>query len=198
MIENGVAHNAAIGTADEYPILPAISQGQGYNQRIGNRMNPTSLIVNGAVTFNDYGEGFVGVPLRVVVMVLQAKQVRDTNLLPTPTISQLLDNGTGGTSWDGSTVNSFFPVNTEEFTVLAKRTFKLSDITQENAKCMSQRYTMRIKCPKQLMYEGTGNYPTNFAPFIVLGWARDDAVTPTIGQVYVKHTCTSRLTYTDA
>lgn len=198
VIENGVAHNAAIGTGDEYPILPAITQGQAYNQRIGNRMNPVSLIVNGAVTFNDYGEGFVGVPLRVVVMVLQAKQIRDTTLLPTPNINQLLDNGTGGVAWDGSTVNSFYPVNTEEFTVLAKRTFKLSDITQENAKCMSRRYRLKVRCPKQFLYEGAGNYPTNFAPFIVLGWARDDAVTPMVTDVWVKHTCSSRLTYTDS
>lgn len=193
-----MAHNAAIGTGDEYPLLPAITQGQGYNQRIGNRIQPTSLIVDGAVTFNDYGEGFIGVPLRVIVMVLQSKSVKDTNLLPDPNISTLMDNGTGGAPWDGSTTNSFFPVNTEEFTVLAKRTFKLSDVTAENSVCMSKRYKMSIKCPKQLMYEGTGNYPTNFAPFIVLGWCRDDAVTPTIGQVYVKHTCSSRLTYTDS
>lgn len=196
-IANGVAHNASITTADIYQVLPAIAQGQGYNQRVGDKIRPTSLVIDGCVTFNDYGQGMIDTPVSVLVLCLRARKINDPTQILSAPVSALLDNGQTPTSWDGSTLNSMFPINKDEFEVLGAVRVKLSDTTAENTKVMSHRYQMRVKTPAVFHYS-SGNYPTNFAPFFVLGWSRDDAVTPTIGQVYVKNTATSRLYYTDA
>lgn len=198
-IENAVAHNAQISLSDCYPVMPFITQGPGYNQRQGDKIRPQGIRVDGVVTFNDYGEGLIPVPLHVVVFVLQAKRNRDSSQITTLTpINSLLDGGLGAVAWDGSTLNSTYPINRDEFDILGARSFKLSDIIQENANCMSARYSMKVKTPALLHYTGAASLPNNFAPFVVLGWCRDDGVIPAITDTYVKHTCTSRVYYTDA
>ena len=58
-------------------------------------------------------------------MCLQAKGIRDSNLvIANADLPNLMDNG-GTTSWDGSTARSFFKINRDEFTVLGSRTFRL-------------------------------------------------------------------------
>lgn len=198
-VENAVGHNASISLGDCYSIIPTMTQGQGSNQRIGDKVRPTALKLDGVVSFNDIGQGYVGVPLHVVVFVLQARRNRDATQISTVTpISKLLDGGLTPASWDGSTQNSTYPINRDEFEVLATRSFKISDVTAENARSLSARYTLSVKAPAVLDYTFGGSTPTNFAPFVVLGWCRDDGVTPSIGQTWIKHTCNSRLYYTDA
>lgn len=197
-LENGTAHNAAITAPDIVQIIPTITQGDGYNQRSGDKIRPTSLIVDGCVSFNDYGQGFTDTPVSVLILVLQAKRIRDPLQVANAPINVLLDRGTGATSWDGSTLNSMFPINRDEFEILGVKRVKLSDTTAENTRVMSQRYQMNIKCPAQLTYGQGSTLPNNFAPFFVLGWSRDDAVIPAINEVWVKNTASSTLYYTDA
>lgn len=197
-VENGVGHNASISAADIYNILPPIGQGTGYNQRVGEKIRPSSFVVDGTITFNDIGQGYVGVPLSVCVFVLRAKRINDATQITNAPVNVLLDNGQTPTNWDGSTLNSMYPINKDEFEVLGAFRCKVSDITQETSQSLSRRYQMRIKTPAVLDYGYSTSTTTNFAPFLVLGWSRDDAVTPSIGQTWVKHTCTSRLYYTDA
>lgn len=198
-IENGVTHNAAISNADLVQIVPTITQGDGYNQRSGDKIRPTSLVVDGCVSFNDYGQGFTDTPVSVLIMVLQAKRIRDpSQVVANAPVNVLLDRGTGATSWDGSTLNSMFPINRDEFEILGVKRIKLSDTTAENTRVMSQRYQMNIKCPAQFTYGQGATLPNNFAPFFALGWSRDDAVMPAINEVWVKNTASSTLYYTDA
>lgn len=198
-IENGTPHNAAISNADIVQIVPTITQGDGYNQRSGDKIRPTALVVDGCVSFNDYGQGFTDTPVSVLILVLQAKRVRDPAQvqLQAP-MSVLLDRGTGATSWDGSTLNSMFPINRDEFEILGVKRIKLSDTTAENTRVMSQRYQMTIKTPAQFTYGQGATLPNNFAPFFALGWSRDDAVTPLPNEVWIKNTASSTLYYTDA
>lgn len=196
-IEVAVSHNAAITSADLYPVLPFMTQGPGYNQRNGDKVRPTSLIIDGAVSFNDYGQG-VHVPLTCVVMCLQARKIRDPNQISTAPINLLLDNGTGATSWDGSTLNSLYPINHDEFEVLASRRFRIGNNSVENPLSLSKRYRMKIRTPKVLMYDGGASVVNNFAPFLVLGWCRDDGTGTGPTDTWVIHTASARLTYTDA
>lgn len=197
-LENGTAHNASITSGDIVSVVPTITQGDGYNQRSGDKIRPTSLIVDGCVSFNDYGQGFIDTPVSVLILCLQAKRIRDPSQVSNAPIGALLDNGTGATAWDGSTLNSMYPINRDEFEVLGAVRVKLSDTTAENAKVMSHRYQMTIKTPAVLTYAQASTLPTNFAPFFVLGWSRDDAVMPGIADVWVKNTASSRMYYTDA
>lgn len=197
-LENGTAHNAAITNADIVQVIPTITQGDGYNQRAGDKIRPTSLVIDGCVTFNDYGQGFTDTPVSVLVLCLQAKRIRDPAQVGNAPVNVLLDRGTGATAWDGSTLNSMFPINRDEFEILGVKRVKLSDTTAENTRVMSQRYTMKIKTPAQFTYGQGATLPNNFAPFFVLGWSRDDAVIPAINEVWIKNTASSTLYYTDA
>jgi len=197
-IENGVAHNAGITSADIVQCIPTITQGDGYNQRSGDKIRPTSLVIDGCVSFNDYGQGFTDTPVSVLILCLQAKRIRDPAQVGTAPVNVLLDRGTGATAWDGSTLNSMFPINRDEFEILGVKRVKLSDTTAENTRVMSQRYQMNIKCPAQFTYGQGSTLPNNFAPFFVLGWSRDDAVIPGLADVWVKNTASSTLYYTDA
>lgn len=198
-VENAVAHNASITLGDCYSIIPTMTQGVGSNQRTGDKIRPTSLKLDGVISYNDIGQGYIGVPFHVVVFVLQAKRNRDAQQISTVTpISKLLDGGLTPDSWDGTTQNSTYPINRDEFEILGARSFKIAGVTAENSRSLTARYSMNVKTPAVLDYTFGGSTPTNFAPFVVLGWCRDDGQTPSIGQTYVKHTCNSRLYYTDA
>lgn len=197
-VENTLGHNASITSADCYSIVPPITQGVGYNQRIGDKIKPTSLTVEGSVAFNDYGQGFIDTPLHVVVFILQAKKIRDPTMIPSVNINALLDNGQGATNWDGSTLHSMYPINRDEFDVLGAKVIKIGDTTAENPKCMTKRYSMKVKTPSNLVYDQGVSTQNNFAPFVVLGWCRDDGVPTLATDLWIKHTCVSRLYYTDA
>lgn len=197
-VENAVQHNASITAGDCYSLVPPITQGVGYNQRVGDKIKPVSFTVEGAVSFNDYGQGFIDAPLHVLVLILQAKKIRDPTMIPSVNINALLDNGQGATNWDGSTLHSMYPINRDEFDVLGAKVIKIGDTTAENPKCMTKRYTMKVKTPAHLVYDQGVSTQNNFAPFVALGWCRDDGALPGIADLWIKHTCVSRLYYTDA
>lgn len=197
-VEYAIQHSPDISVADIKSVLPLQTQGAGYNQRIGDRIRPSSLVIDGAVSINDDGSGFVGVPITAVVFVLQAKRIRDPTQIASAPVNILLDNGTGATNWDGSTLNSFYPINKDEFEVLGARRMKLGDTTAENTRSMTARYHMKIRTPKVLNYNPGSSTVSNFAPFMVVGWCRDDGVLPAPSNLWVVHTASSRLTYTDA
>lgn len=199
IVENAVQHNAQISNADIVPLLPSITQGTASSQRVGDKIAPVNLRVNGATSLNDYGQGFIGQPLTVRVMVLAAKSIKDGTLLASQApMNQLLDNGGSSAAWDGSTARSLFRINTDLFQVLGSRTFKLGDTTAENTRSMTKRWAFNVKCPKSLLYT-TGNInPSNFAPFLAVGWCRDDGVTPGITELSIVNTANTLLTFKDA
>lgn len=200
IVENAVAHNASITAGDMYPVLPAVPPGTAYNQRTGDKIRPKSLLVDAAISFNDYGQGYASEPMTVKVWVLQHKGTRTYPLGSVP-ILNLLDGGAGSTAWDGSTMNSLLPVNRDEFMVLGQRTFRIMDHTAEEGVHESKRIQIKVRgLPKTLHYDSVAapNYPSNFAPFIVVGWARDDGTIPGNLDAALRVTSWCRLTYEDA
>ena len=197
VIENGIQHNPQITNADIAIVMPGMAQGTANTERIGDKVSPVSLKISGSTSINDLGQ-FVDVPVTVKVMCLQAKGIRDSNLVvANAPLNNLLDNG-GTTNWDGSTARSLFKINRDLFTVLGSRTFKLGDATAENTRSMSKRWSMNIKCPATLKYGNGALYPDNFAPFFVLGWCRDDGTTPTPITLWVVNTANVFFQYKDA
>jgi len=202
IIENNVVHNGAIGSGDVFPVIPQIAQGTASNQRSGDSIRPTGLYVDAALSFNDYGQGFVDVPLRVFCWILQYKGIKSSSLISGVPIQDLLENGAGSTtSFDGTTLASFYPIDKANFDVLGARSFRISDMTQENSKCLTKRVSFKVSLPATLMYDAgasvTPNYPTNAAPFMVVGWCRDDGVPASSTQVYLKVNSYAKLYYTD-
>lgn len=201
IVENSNAHGCNITAGDIYPVLPPISQGTDYNERVGNKIRPKRLEYRLRVALNESAN--LTTPYHVDIWVLTAKRCKSYNLpgglganIP---ITALLDGGNGVPySYDGSTMHALLPLNKEYFTSLGHRRFKLTTTTVENHKGQSfMDIVMRVKCPKSLIYDGL-SYPENFAPFTVCGWSRDDGVTPDPTSLHVTVTGWSILYYEDA
>jgi len=201
-LENGTVHNASITSADAINAFPTLLQGTNESQRIGNRIRVKTMHINGAVAINDYGEGVLP-PLTVKVFVLQPVGNRDASNLSASAsyLPQLLDQGDGtSVDFDGSTVRSLYPINKDCYRVLATKTMKLGWATNENTKVLSARYSLKVPCPKTIIYDDVSNQaPNNFAPIFVLGWSRDDGVgTPGPSDIWVRNTCFATVYFTDA
>lgn len=200
IVEPSIAHNASITGGDAYPVLPAVPPGTAYNQRTGDKIRPKSLVVDAAISFNDYGQGYAPEPMLVKVWILQHRGTRTYPVGAVP-LTNLLDGGAGSTSWDGSTMNSLLPINKDEFMVLGQRTFTIMDHTAEEGAHETKRIQIKVRgVPKTLHYDSVAapNYPSNFAPFMVVGWCRNDGTTPLPTDIALRCTSWCRLTYEDA
>lgn len=197
-VENGVTHNAQMTNADIQPLLAGQSQGTSSLQRVGDKIRPTLLKVKGCVSYYDRGQTVLS-PMVVKIFCLQWKGLRDgSSGFGTVPLNQLLDSGGTVGAWDGSTIRSLWRINSDDFTVLGSRTLKISDTDVENHKSQTGHYEINIKPPAVLNYGPGSIYPSNYAPFFVMGWCYEDGSTPAITDVNIVNTCQSFLYYKDA
>lgn len=183
------------GTGEIYYALPPLRQGVDNWQRLGNKVSPKKLTVtlDFSATIHDTTRA---VDKTVHVFLLTSKSVKDLDNYSAIPITQLLEDGQGGTtSFNGTTASSFYPVNKDSFTVLKHTSFRLvkgfglpTDSTVNTSVAVTdsvispsasyRRIKMNVKCPKTLLYEDHNkNYPTNFAPFFVIGYVNNNPVT---------------------
>ena len=198
-VENGVTHNAIMSNADIQPLLSGMTQGTSSLQRVGDKIRPTLLKVKGCVSFYDRGQSNVLSPMVVKIFCLQWKGLRDgSSGFGTVPMNQLLDSGGTVGAWDGSTIRSLWRINSDDFIVLGSRTLKISDTDVENHKSQTGHYEINIKPPAVLNYGPGSIYPSNYAPFFVMGWCYEDGSTPASTDVNIVNTCQSFLYYKDA
>lgn len=202
IVENSYQHNGQITNADIYPLLPPVSQGTDYNQRVGHKIRPKYLEYRVRVALNESAN--LTTPYHIDLWCLTSKRVKSYNVPGglgggAIDMNQLLDGGSGtNVPFDATTMNALLPINYEEFNVLAHRSFKLTTSTAEDHRGISYReFRLRLKCPATLVYDTT-NYAENFAPFTVLGWSRDDGIQPSSLSTHVTCTSWSILYYEDA
>lgn len=206
-IESGVLHNSAISDADVVPVLGSITQGVDDNQRIGDRVKPKSLTVRGVIGLNpDYNPN--NKPMIVTVMILGCKDKKTNALVQAGAgMADLLKPNIYGTEevpWDGTTIRSTYPVNTEKFRVYYQRQFKicpgsLASGTRE-FDFVKWRYTFKSsKMPTSLTWdEGTGDDCNNFAPFLAIGYCYTDGSLPDVVNTRLISQAHSEFTYEDA
>ena len=128
-VEQNVVHNSAIADADVVPILGSILEGTGHNERIGDRVKPKSLTLRGIVGLNSENNPN-NKPMIVSVYVLACKD-KKTNALVTAGagMADLLAPNIGGTEevpFDGTTLRSTYPVNTDKFRVYYQKKFRIA------------------------------------------------------------------------
>lgn len=198
-VENGTPHNAQITNADIQPLLSGMLVGPTNGQRIGDKIKAVSLKVKGCVSYYDRGQAAVQMPMIVKVFCLQWKGLKDgSSGFGTVPINTMVDLGGSVAAWDGSTLRGLCSINKDAFQILGVRTIKISDTDTENHKPQTGHYEMTIKCPQTLTYNTGSLYPSNFAPFFVLGWYYEDGSTPAATDVNVVNTTHSILYYKDA
>lgn len=175
---------------DVKPAIPQLGQGVGDYQRIGTKVNPTSLAVSIKVGFSAtdlsanalYGVIFYGTD--------NAYKTWKTGVPLNSTA--FLDNGDGtNKSWSGLRNDLNCPIDTKLYN-LKRKVFRLTktagiqnndiggaatpggDYSTSNG--MSTYNTLlKFKVPKTLKYDNEGDlYPMNFAPFYYIGFCHAD------------------------
>lgn len=176
-----------------YPAMPVLTQGTDDYQRIGNKINPTSLAMSVKVGFNAtdlscnaiYGVIYYG-----------TSKAGKTWQNDTPvTTAAILDDGQGAVQpWNASRYQLNLPIDRKYFS-LKRIVFKLSKTTgvlnHENGTAnqgnfatssgqSDRNFLLRFKTPKQLLYaQGTHRFPQNYAPFWGIGFCHTDGSTIT-------------------
>lgn len=199
LLENATAHNSPITAGDwTYP-LPFIPQGVGENQRDGDRVRPKALIVKLHVSFPASVGGFPPIQARVHVVKHKkfTSQPQFAAHIATENLS-LLDDGGGGTSpYDGTILASQYRVNTKLFTDVKTLNFTLSrDNSAPTTGSPFREYTIRIPCPKVLVYEMGATLPENFCPAMAFGYTYANGAPPDTAPTPVVW-AKSFFTYTD-
>lgn len=182
------------GTGEIFYALPPLLQGTDNWQRVGNKVTPKKLQVtlDFCATIHDTTRA---VDKTVHVFLLTCKSVKNLDNFSAIPITNLLEDGQGGnTSFDGTTPGSFYPVDKNNFTVLKHITFRLvkgfgmpTDSTVNTSVAVTdsvispsgsyRRIKMNVKTPKTLLYDThSTSYPTNFAPFFVIGYVNNNPI----------------------
>jgi len=208
--------SSAIATTGEIMFaLPSLTKGDANYQRSGNQISPTSLNLHleFCATTKDNARA---VDKTVHLFLLTSKGVKNLANFSAIPITQLLDVGNDtNTDFDGTNRKSMFPINKSEFTVIAHRTFRLvkgygqiinstaagSVAVTDAVVTPSQSYrkmNFRIPTPKTLTYDtGSTLYPSNFAPFFVIGYTNNLANDTAPNSIDLMVTGFSKLYYKD-
>lgn len=212
-VEDSVAHNSAISSADCYPIVPEIAPidaatGSTATQRIGDRITPKSLTVRGVLAINpEQGTNDVG-DFYARIIVASQKDIKvgsrvtgsvDSGALLRPGFST---PGDDQVAFLGNTMELNYPINKDLFHVYYDKVvrFKMTkSLTQDAWVDNSHRWSYTFKnLPSSFTFdEGNGNWPNNFAPFVAVGYAYAGGQSPDTIQLKLTHSCFSQLAFED-
>lgn len=213
LLEDAVFHNSPMGAGDVRSILPAITTGTLSYQRIGDKIQPKGLVVRGVLACST--ETPTNQPILARVMILQQKNLRatkevDAGLVTTGSILRpnILDAPNDQEAYQGRTQDIMKPINTDLFRVYYDKTFLLApsvtsatgtDAVEQNPSCV-RRWGYRFrKLPTGLTFdEQSQNFPNNFAPFFIIGYAFADGTNPDSVSIRLVSSTQSYLTYEDS
>jgi len=194
--------SSAINTVNEiYAALPQLTIGAGDHQRVGSVVSPMRCVLDlniCATAYNDKGAR----DKTVHIFVLKAKGVNSLDNYSAVPITSLLNigNGTNG-PFNGASMSQTLPVNLNEFTVLHHKAIRmtkgsgLANTSVQTDAVISpsssfRRVRLNVKLPSKLIYANDStDYPTNTAPFMVIGWTSGDSAgdtAPTTVDTYVE------------
>jgi hypothetical protein len=178
-----------------FPLLPSIAQGVESNNRVGDRIRPKRMRVDFVLTADSIQTSSLLVNCRLLILEDKAiKNSLDLLTIPgtqpgTPITTELLQYGTNLAGYTSTPTDDMARVNYERYTVI-------KDIHKEICKGDGQgpnvtnsfigaqtfvsgqvchKFSVTIPTPKVLKYSNALDlYPSNFAPFFVLGYVQPD------------------------
>lgn len=215
LVESGVNHNSAIGSADCEPIIGEISPidssaGSNDTQRIGDRIRPKRLTVKGVVSFNTAipPTGQETYYVRVIIAAQKSIKVGSQVLGGSVDTSRLLYPGFDGVGasaapFNGNTQELLYPVNKNLFKVYMDKIIRLDPIAPgsvEQVNNFSKRWSYTFKSlPASLTFDdGNGDWANNFAPFVAIGYAFSDNTSPDVVGTHIRSNVFSQLEFEDA
>lgn len=203
--------------SDMNQILPAINKGPQDNERIGERIRAQRFQVSGFMKF-DYNSSAASpsssVGVRMMVLSLKTRSSLDSATASAAPLQALLKKGGTSTAFTGILSDLTAPINTDLFTChYNKVTYLKQDMvfqsgTPTNSWVTSDvsrlirffKINLKVK-NKDLKYEDSTNsglYPTNYYPFLVIGYSYLDGTTPDVLNQKLGLEYTTTLTYEDA
>lgn len=198
--------------SDCYPIMPTIVQGTSSNQRIGDKIRPKSLVVQGYITSD--GTLDTSMLQRVRLFILEDKGIRNWQNSGSLTVgSDLLDFAGSKAQYSGLPNHETIRLNTERYKKFVDKQYTLckgegltpnvggvggSQVFVSGQQYYSFRF--KIPTPAVLLYNSGSNlYPTNFAPFLCCGHSQPDGdIAPDVSVTKVAMTYSAHLDYEDA
>jgi len=210
--------NSQISSGDIIRLLPKLIQDEGEGtayQRLGTKVTPKKLTASCHVSFApDLNRSMA---VEVHYFVLTSKSQKNINSVLGLTLANLLRTGDQNMyfPFDGNVDIAMLPVNTTEYNVIKRGSFKLSKNTgllqdsttagnQPQGGPVSKSFNITIPHPAKLVYEQDDqsprqvNYPNNFAPFIVFGYTHQDTSIPDFLNQDIKVVVRPHLWYDDA
>lgn len=212
-----IRYNSGIDSlGDITPIIPSITESVNENGRIGDQIRSQSLNIRGFLKF-DYtsvpASKACSVGVRMMIVSLKSASNADAvNSTATPLYSLLKKGGTS-TAFTGVLSDLTAPINTDLFTVHHDKLMYLKqDMIIQNGSVTNnwlssdvskliRFFNISVKCKNRLLkYEdgiSSGVYPTNFYPFLLLGYAYLDGSAPDVVATPLGLEFTSCLKYED-
>lgn len=198
-------HNSAISTADMYPCVQLIAQGDASWQREGARIRAKSLIIRGTVGVVTQLNQPDNRPLYVRIIIAAQKDVKVCTQTNTQgDANRLLRPATAGSDqiqFTGQLLQLNYPVNDLKFRVFMDKVVKLTPVTDASVETRGTqiyRFVKKVPCPKTLTFDtGNGDSCNNFAPFYALGYAYQDGGAPDVANTRVFSSVSSILTFED-
>lgn len=211
------------GVGEVYPIIPQVPKNStdsitAYG-RLGDKITPKSLKMWGSICIATAAHKRI----RVRMFVLTAKSIKCAVNKADVDIVHLLNDGQtdGGVQFDGTVQRRDFPVNTNKFTVLSDRSYDLfqsygTSVTgaelEEGTTGAAPRYrsdspnersavhfSLDIPTPATLQYAvASGNDPTNYFPFVVVGYTELDTNPASTSGTEIAVSCSSMLRFDDS
>lgn len=195
-----ISFNSGINASgDMLQVIPNIGQGVDTHQRMGDDIRAKKCRISGNIRLLPNNSldvtTLTAMYVRMFVVSFKNRSNYTDATGQTTALASLLKKGGTTTAWTGVLSDLNAPVNTDEFTVHAERKFYLSqsNIQSSGASAPSARlvtdlrntmafFNINLKCKnKKLMYDGTVGsdlQPTNWAPFILLGYCWLDGSSP--------------------
>jgi len=179
-------------TSQIFSAIPQISQGIDSFQRIGDKLSPTRGRVDMTFVVDNTPDAYA-YDLTVHVWMLTAVSVKALDDFGSIPITELLDGGQGTmTYFSGSQVSEQLVVNRNQFHVLHHKKFRLAKVdgvigpqgsprggavtSGIGFQTNMHRLSLNVPVVKTLKYDSNSAvYPTNYAPFIVVGYSTNDS-----------------------
>lgn len=200
---------AITSVGEIYYCLPRTQQGTDECNRIGNTLSPTSCKVKLDITTEPSTNDSFDYTIHVFFLTCpQVKSLANYTAIP---ILTMMAKGDGtNVPFDGTQIVAQYPINPAEFKVIKHRKYRLmkgfgqavSPAALDAVNSQTSQYIhleQRIPLPKKLKYEANNSvYPTNAAPFMVIGWTRNNADPGAVSNKFIKVLGQVQMSYKDS
>lgn len=208
-----INYNSGIDSqTDLNSLVPSIAQGTSYSSRIGEQVTAKRLNIKGYILGNLTYTAYSSCRIGVRMMIVSPKSYIGYDAAynsATTWLGTLLKKGNASSGFTG-TVNDFLaPINSDAITKYYDKKFYIraplvpgtltGDVsTSSSTKFFNIKLNLRKKLLKYDSSNNSGLTPTNYTPWLIIGYCHLDSSNPDTVNTQINLNFTSTLDYQDA